>query len=115
MIILHCIQEEIYLRQLPSGWIGEHLFEKENFIHCSLPSQFSYVAPRFKDTKDNLIFLALDTEKLIHPLKWEGKEKIGMDYPHIYGMINTDAIITTYPYLRDNDGNWRLNPELISK
>ncbi|MFI3283894.1 MAG: DUF952 domain-containing protein [Erysipelotrichaceae bacterium] len=112
MIIIHCIQEAIYHQQKDSDWIGEHLLLDEDFIHCSTPDQFSFVSPRFDHTKEQLILLALDTDKIAHPIRWEGKEMFGKDFPHIYGLINCDSIIAVYPYLRKEDGSWIKNPEL---
>lgn len=32
-------------------------------------------------------------------------------YPHIYGLVNNDAVISVLPFLRDDNGDYIHNPE----
>lgn len=32
-------------------------------------------------------------------------------YPHVYGLINNDALIEVLPFLRNEDGTYKMNPE----
>ena len=37
-------------------------------------------------------------------LRYEDGDNCGREYPHVYGLINNNAVITVLPYLRDKDG-----------
>ena len=41
-------------------------------------------------------------------------EGCGREYPHIYGLVNREAVTAVLPYRRDAQGNWIKNPELSS-
>ena len=82
----------------------------EGFIHCSTRSQVVPVANTFFKGKTGLILLEIDPRKLKSPLKYEDPQpKIpGFNndekFPHIYGPINTDAVIKTYNFNPDQNG-----------
>ena len=65
----------------------------EGFIHCSQDQdQMLRVANRLFTGQANVIALQVDTELLTSPLKRE-PSRSGEVYPHIYGPLNTDAVI----------------------
>lgn len=56
----------------------------------------------------------IDTDKLEVEVRWEDGDDSGGSYPHIYGLINLDAVTAVLPYLRDENGMWIKNDELDS-
>ena len=44
-------------------------------------------------------------------VKYEDGDNCGREYPHVYGMINNDAVIAVLPFIKDKDGIWQKNPE----
>ncbi len=67
--------------------------ESEGFIHCSKDhSQAVEVANRLFQGRDDMVVLELDTGRLVSPIKHE-PSRSGVVYPHIYGPINTNAVV----------------------
>ena len=54
--------------------------------------------------------MLIDTEKVEHEIKWEVGG--GLDFPHIYGLLNKDAIIGVYEHFWSEDRTWVPNEEL---
>jgi uncharacterized protein (DUF952 family) len=67
--------------------------ETEGFIHCSFANQLEGVIDRYYKNADSLVVLEIETERLMSRVLNEpatGNEI----YPHIYGPINRDAIVS---------------------
>ena len=82
----------------------------EGFIHCSTRSQVIPVANAFFKGNTGLILLEIDPRRLKSPLKYEEPQpkisgfKDDETFPHIYGPINTDAVIKTHEFKPDQNG-----------
>ena len=44
-------------------------------------------------------------------VRYEDGDNCGREYPHVYGRINNDAVMTVLPFIKDKDGVWHKNPE----
>ena len=113
-IILHCMtakQWDIIKEQ--SFW-GQNMLDAEGFIHCSTIEFFWRVAPNFSDIQEDLVLLCIDENKLIPPVKYEDGDNCGRFYPHVYGLINSDAVVAVLPYRKDAQGNYIKNPEFAT-
>ena len=44
-------------------------------------------------------------------MRYEDGDNCGRYYPHIYGLVNNDAVIKVLPFLKDKDGNYIKNAE----
>lgn len=66
----------------------------ENFIHCCKADQLPGVLQRYFNEADDLLILHLDETKLKAELKYE-KGTNNELFPHLYGVINKDAIVHT--------------------
>lgn len=76
----------------------------QGFIHCSKDYQVVDVADAiFKGQKD-LILLEIDTEKVKPGIKFEKPLGEKEEYPHIYGALNTDAVIKVSNFKPDVNG-----------
>ncbi len=64
----------------------------ENFIHCSFAAQIETVLQRYYKDAKSVLILEIEPEKLTAKLVNEPSTG-GEIYPHIYGAINTDAIV----------------------
>lgn len=111
MIILHCMKKHTWEELKHTTSFGKPYLEQEGFIHCSSIEYLWRVAPNFRTINEPLVLLCIDTEKLYAPLKWEDGDSCGRLYPHVYGEINTSAVIDVLDYLKDSDGNYIKNPE----
>lgn len=87
-------------------------FDREGFIHCTGGvEQLVEVANRhYQGTPDEYYILALDESELDSEVRWElaGEQ----EFPHIYGVINRDAVKDVYLFPREEDGSFSLPPEL---
>jgi len=92
MIIYHIV--------LPNAWAAfdgelyEHAsLASEGFIHCSFAEQIDGVLQRYYSDAENVVMLEIDSEKLTSKLVNEPSTNNEI-YPHIYGPINRDAVIS---------------------
>jgi uncharacterized protein (DUF952 family) len=88
----------------------------EGFIHCSTWSQVLPVARKFYRGQTGLVLLAIDPARVTAVLKWEppsdGQPPEGVPYgdpfPHIYGPINTEAVVQVLDFGLDPNGEFSL-------
>ncbi|MFD8737267.1 DUF952 domain-containing protein [Streptomyces sp. NPDC059618] len=75
--------------------------EEEGFIHCSLRRQLPAVAAMVYGSytgPDDLVVLVIDPERLTAPVRFEAMSPGGEEFPHIYGPIETTAVVTVEPW-----------------
>ena len=78
----------------------------EGFIHCSEDQdQLLRVANRLYSGRKDMLALAVDPELLSAPLKRE-PSRSGEVYPHIYGPLNTDAVVKVHALTLDTTGTF---------
>lgn len=65
----------------------------EGFIHCSQEAQVPGVLQRYYAGKTNLVLLTIQSDLLESPLVFEWSPSTADTFPHIYGPINTNAVI----------------------
>jgi uncharacterized protein (DUF952 family) len=70
--------------------------EQEGFIHASRGDQWEEVRRRYySEVEEPLVLLVIDPDLLTSP--WR-EDPVGEDtYPHVYGPINPDAVVTAVP------------------
>lgn len=92
MVIYHIVLPEIWaafdvdLYKAPS-------LETEGFIHCSFAEQLDGVIERYYSDKDRIVVLEIESERLMSRMIKEPSTNNAV-YPHIYGPINRDAIVS---------------------
>lgn len=89
--VYHIADREEWERQRPSGLYRHPSLESEGFIHCSNKEQVERTLKRFFPEVKGLVLLQIDVSKLEPELKDEEGEP-GIDYPHVYGPLNVDAV-----------------------
>ncbi len=110
MFIIHTANWEEYEKEIVTGSYGSKSLERSGFIHCSDPDTYYLVAPNFRNDSTEKVILLIDTDKLASEVKWE--DGGGLDFPHIYGLLNRDAIIGVFEHLWSKDRVWIPNDEL---
>lgn len=91
--------------------IGEYVpetFSADGFIHCSDHYQIEDTANRFYAFVPDLVVLEIDPDKLVSPLVYENLEGGEMTFPHIYGPLNLDAVVSQFEFNRSADGKFTL-------
>ncbi len=112
MVILHCLKQATWESYQDKKEYGKELVTRDGLIHCSSVENFWRVAPNFNHIKEPLVLLCIDTTKVNAEIRWEDFDNCGRTYPHIYGVLNIDAIIEIVPFLKDEHEDFFLNEEL---
>jgi len=68
-------------------------FEEEGFIHMSDPDQVHLPANALYSGRADLVLLWIDAERLEGELRYESAEQDGVQFPHLYGPLNLDAVV----------------------
>lgn len=92
-MIYHIVLPDSWEEQKDNGSYTHESLEKEGFIHCSYDTQLDAVLGRYYSGADRVLILSIDTGKLTSELIEEPSTG-GEIYPHIYGKINRDAIVS---------------------
>lgn len=95
MIIYHIASKEDWDTAFEAGQYYHPSLKEEGFIHCSLENQVSGVLERYFQGKTNLVKLVIDTDKLTERLVFDWSPSTADHFPHLYGPLNTDAVIDT--------------------
>ena len=104
--IIHLCQQFEWQAAQEEGIFMSKSLHQEGFIHCSEPEQILQVANHFYQGIPDLILLWIDPEKITAEIRWESAD--GALFPHIYGSINLDAVISFTDFKPDFDGTYRV-------
>lgn len=92
-IIYHIAFEKDWADAKQKNFYEHPSLALEGFIHCSEVQQVAGVLERYFKGQTNLIKLSVDTEKLTSKLQYDPSPSTGEMFPHIYGVINLEAVI----------------------
>jgi uncharacterized protein (DUF952 family) len=105
------ISVPIYHMVLPDVWatFDSDLYEAaslktEGFIHCSFAEQLDSVIGRYYKGHAKILVLEIDPERLMSRMVKEPSTNNEI-YPHIYGPINRDAIVSVTERKLTTDGH----------
>ena len=110
--------EHIYHCSLVSDWTaataaGEYTvstrgrtLQEEGFLHASYAGQVDGVLARYyTDVTEPMVLLVIDPDRLTVPLIPEAPSGSQETFPHIYGPLDTAAVVEVLP-LRRGDAGW---------
>lgn len=92
-MIYHITKAADWKKGQASGSYFSPSLKEEGFVHCSEKEQVDYIRQKFFGETADLVLLAIDTEKLKSQLVFEWSPSLEQTFPHIYGPINTDAVV----------------------
>ena len=92
-LIYHVTSKQEWESAKQNGFFEAPSLKIEGFIHCSQAQQVQGVLERYYKGKTDLVKLVIDTSKLIHELKYELAPSVNQEFPHVFGVINIDAVI----------------------
>ena len=92
-IIYHVTTDAEWKSALEKGAYEASSLQSEGFIHCSEDRQVAGVLERYFKGKKGLVKLVIDTDKLVSKLVYDWSPSTADTFPHIYGAINTGAVI----------------------
>ena len=96
-IIYHITTQSDWKQAKQQGFYEHPSLKEEGFIHCSEDHQVAGVLERYFKGKTDLVKLVIDTQKLKSRYVHEWSPSTLDTYPHIYGTINTDAVVDVVP------------------
>ena len=104
-ITYHLVAEPYFESSDASQAYVPEAFASDGFIHCTDGVEnVIATANRYLEKDDRRwLVLVIDKEKVSAEIKYEDPERI---YPHIYGQLNRDAIASTLPVKRAEDGTF---------
>jgi len=96
-LIYHIATQEEWDRAQEVGEYRGDTLDGEGFIHCSTADQLDEVGEYLFKWVDDLVLLGIDEELVVNEIKYEDAGN-GETYPHIYGPLNIDAILSVKDY-----------------
>ncbi len=104
-ITYHLVAEPYYQSTNTSEAYTPEDFASDGFIHCTDGVEnVIATANRYLEKDDRRwLVLVIDKEQVSAEIKYEDAERI---YPHIYGSLNRDAIVSAQPVKRAADGTF---------
>lgn len=109
-VIIHICSSALWAAAKHSEYRCASL-ESQGFIHCSMPDQVIEVADYLFRGHRGLILLVIDPDRVIAPIRYEDAGN-GKLYPHIYGPLNSSAVLAVEPFEPNADGTFDLPPRL---
>ncbi|MET3288845.1 UNVERIFIED_CONTAM: uncharacterized protein (DUF952 family) [Brevibacillus sp. OAP136] len=113
METIYCLVPETYWAgYADKGEYVSRTYEAEGFIHATKGDELLVkVANRvYPEFAEGLLVLEIDESKIKAKLLYE-EASDGLMYPHIYGPLNTDAIVAVRRMTRET-GFWQLGERL---
>lgn len=116
-MIFHIASNQEWLAAQARGEYRAPSLDTEGFIHGSTEAQLVPVANAFYRGQNGLVVLVIDETRLKSEVKWEAPagppaEAISSSdqFPHIYGPVNIDAIVSILNLEPDTEGIFTLPP-----
>jgi uncharacterized protein (DUF952 family) len=86
-------------------------YDRDGFVHCTAGDELMLaVANRFyHNVPGDFLLLVIDTTRLTSPLTWEAPtpgDTLAPLFPHIYGPINREAVVSIKLLQRDHSGTF---------
>jgi uncharacterized protein (DUF952 family) len=96
-MICHIVSRPHWEAAIAQGFYEAETLEVEGFIHASKEDQVQGVLERYYRGQKDLLLLHIDETKLTAELKYELAPSMNEEFPHIFGRLNTDAVIKAIP------------------
>ncbi len=92
-MIYHITTKANWENALLEGFYEAPSLKTEGFIHNSTAAQVQGVIDRYYAGQSDLVKLHIDETKLLAELKYELATSINEIFPHIFGVINVNAVV----------------------
>ncbi len=111
--IFHITSREMWEQTGPT-YSGDTL-RSEGFIHCSTAKQALPVANAIFSGRPDLVLLTISAERVKAEIRYENVEGGAELFPHIYGPLNRDAVVSVEPLEVGADGAFVAPPSLARR
>lgn len=105
-MIFHILPADDWETAKENGAYSPASLETEGFIHCSTRGQVIRSANIFFKGQSNLLILWIDAEKIQPEIRYEDLLGEGTLFPHIYGLLNLDAVVHISHLKSGEDGGF---------
>lgn len=114
MVIYHILPRTSWEQAQAAGTYSAASLATEGFIHASTREQVLDTAERYYHGQPGLVLLAIDPQKVTAGVRFDPVERGGqtMHFPHIYGPLNTGAVIAAADFSPNPDGTFPFPPDL---
>lgn len=109
MNIYHITSHTSWSAAQAAGTYAADSLATQGFIHLSKADQVLRVANFLYKGQSGLVLLVVDPGRLTAELRWEpGTDKPDELFPHIYGLLNLDAVLRVVDFPPAPDGTFNL-------
>lgn len=108
-VLVHLCSADEWERAQKAGAHTPESLTGAGFVHLSSPQQVHLPANRLYAERSDLVLLRIDAARLTSPVRWEPgvpSDPDGMVFPHLYGPLPADAVISVTAYLPGADGSF---------
>jgi uncharacterized protein (DUF952 family) len=92
--------------EITDAYEGSAHDRADGFMHLSTRSQLAETLRRHYAGQDDLLLVAADPARLGRLLKWEHAPSRGEDFPHLYGVLLTSAVLWVKTITKDVQGGF---------
>lgn len=92
-MIYHIADKIIWEQSKVTGYYEHPTLALEGFIHTCYEDQIASVRKRYYTGVSGLILLHIDETLVTVPIRYEVAPSVQEVFPHIYGPLNTNAVI----------------------
>ncbi len=102
---LHLVPTESWDRQKSGPTYVPEAYDNDGFIHLTIgEANLMEVANRYyKQDARNYVVLELDKDRISAQVQFDDDSG---RYPHVYGPLNVDAVVSVRPVKREEDGTF---------
>jgi len=110
--IFHIARSDEWQQALEDGAYRTGSLDTEGFIHFSTGKQLLRTADKFFHGNRDVVLLIIDPARLAAELRYE---PVGEQFfPHLYGILNLDAVSRVIPFTPRPDGTFAW-PETLQR
>ncbi|HKD46136.1 MAG TPA: DUF952 domain-containing protein [Rhizomicrobium sp.] len=92
--------------EITDAYEGSEHDRADGFLHFSTAAQLPETLRRHYGDKEDLLLVAADTVRLGRLLRWEHSPSRGEEFPHLYGVLLTSAVLWVKPITKDAQGGF---------
>jgi uncharacterized protein (DUF952 family) len=116
MMIYHITPRAVWEPARARGEYRSDTLDTQGFIHCSTSRQVVSVANSYYPGQQGLVLLCIDENRLRSELRYESPAGPVIEgeyrFPHIYGPLNTNAVIAVLDFKPGSDGLFTMPEEV---
>ena len=108
-VLVHLCSNDEWSAAQERGQHRPESLDGSGFVHLSTPEQVHLPANRLYAGRTDLVLLRIDPTRLTSDVRWEpgvATDPESMLFPHLYGPLPVDSVISVTPYLPDGQGRF---------